>query len=59
VPATSFGSRSIRIGPALTGIEIVRPETTKIYSAPIDEEKLPFDPRKFSEHDLPWTHSDK
>ena len=46
-------------GPALTGIENVRPETTTIYSAPIDESKLPFDPREVSEHDLPWTKSDK
>jgi arylsulfatase len=45
-------------GPALTGIENVRPETTQIYSAPIDESKLPFDPREVSEHDLPWTRSD-
>ena len=46
-------------GPALTGIENVRPETTQVYAAPIDEKKLPFDPREVSEHDLPWTPSDK
>ena len=45
-------------GPALTGIANVREETKSIYSAPIDESKLPFDPREVSEHDLPWTGSD-
>ncbi len=45
-------------GPALTGIENVRPETVKIYTAPVDEKKLPFDPREVLEHDLPWTPSD-
>lgn len=46
-------------GPALTGIDNVREETKSIYSAPIDESKLPFDPREVSEYDLPWTPSDK
>lgn len=46
-------------GPALTGIENVRPETTLIYSIPIDLRKLPFDPAKVSQHALPWTNSDK
>ena len=45
-------------GPALTGIENVRPETTEIYTAPLDLEDLPFDPREVLEHDLPWTPSD-
>ena len=45
-------------GPALTGIENVRPETTNIYSAPIDVKKLPFDPREVLEYDIPWTQSD-
>jgi arylsulfatase len=45
-------------GPALTGIENVRPETKKIYTAPVDPKKLPFDPKEVLEHDLPWTPSD-
>ena len=46
-------------GPALTGIENVRPETVKIYTAPVDPDKLPFDPKEVLEHDLPWTPSDQ
>ena len=45
-------------GPALTGIENVRPETVKIYTAPVDPDKLPFDPKEVYEYDLPWTPSD-
>jgi arylsulfatase len=45
-------------GPALTGIENVRPETEQIYTAPIDPSKLPFDIKEVLEHDLPWTPSD-
>jgi len=45
-------------GPALTGIDNVRPETEKIYTAPVDPKKLPFDPMEIREHDLPWTPSD-
>lgn len=45
-------------GPALTGIENVRPETKQIYTAPVDLNKLPFDPREILEHPLPWTKSD-
>jgi len=45
-------------GPALTGIENVRPETKQIYTAPVDLDKLPFDPREVLEHPLPWTGSD-
>ena len=45
-------------GPALTDIDNVRPETVEIYTAPVDEEDLPFDPREILEHDLPWTPSD-
>ena len=45
-------------GPALTGIENVRPETVKIYTAPVDPKKLPFDPKEVREYDLPWTPID-
>ncbi len=45
-------------GPALTGISNVRPETELIYTAPIDPDDLPFDPRDVLEHDLPWVPSD-
>jgi arylsulfatase A-like enzyme len=47
------------IGPALTGIDNVRPETVQIYTAPVDPKKLPFDPMEVLEHDLPWTPSDQ
>jgi arylsulfatase A-like enzyme len=46
-------------GPALTGIENVRPETKDIYTAPVDLDKLPFDPQEVLEHKLPWTQSDE
>ncbi len=46
-------------GPALTGIENVRPETERIYTAPVDPRRLPFDPREILEHELPWTPSDQ
>lgn len=45
-------------GPALTGLENVRPETEKIYTAPVDPKKLPFDPRKVSKQPLPFSGSD-
>jgi len=45
-------------GPALTGISNVRPETEKIYTAPVDPKDLPFDPEEVLEHDLPWVPSD-
>jgi arylsulfatase len=45
-------------GPALTGIENERPETKRIYTAPVDEKKLPFDLMDVVEHDLPWSASD-
>ena len=45
-------------GPALTGIENVRPETEKIYTWPVDPDKLPFDPAEVSEQPLPFTESD-
>ncbi len=45
-------------GAALTGISNVRPETEAIYTAPIDLDDLPFDPREVLEHDLPWIPSD-
>jgi arylsulfatase len=45
-------------GPALTGIENVRPETEKIYTWPVDPKKLPFDPADVSNQDLPFTESD-
>ncbi|MGI9319254.1 MAG: sulfatase-like hydrolase/transferase, partial [bacterium] len=45
-------------GPALTGIENVRPETKKIYTWPVDPKKLPFDPEDVSKQDLPFTESD-
>lgn len=45
-------------GPALTGIENVRPETEKIYTWPVDPAKLPFDPMEVRKQDLPFTQSD-
>ena len=45
-------------GAALTGISNVRPETEKIYTAPVDPKDLPFDPEDVLEHDLPWLPSD-
>ncbi len=45
-------------GPALTGIENVRPETEKISTWPVDPAKLPFDPADVLDHDLPFTGSD-
>mgnify|MGYP001815384292 FL=1 len=45
-------------GPALTGIDNVRPETEKIYTAPVDPNKLPFDPQEVSKQPVPWTISD-
>lgn len=46
-------------GPALTGIENARPETKAISVAPVDPEKLPFDPQEVSEQPLPFTGSDQ
>ncbi len=46
-------------GPALTGISNVREETKSVFSAPIDEDKLPFDPQEILDHPVPWTQSDK
>ena len=45
-------------GPALTGIENVRPETEKIYTWPVDPAKLPFDIEEVRDHQLPFTKSD-
>jgi arylsulfatase A-like enzyme len=45
-------------GPALTGIENVRPETVKIYTSPVDAKKLPFKPSEVSNQPLPFTDSD-
>jgi arylsulfatase A-like enzyme len=45
-------------GPALTGIENVRPETEKIYTWPVDPAKLPFDIEEVRDHQLPFTESD-
>jgi len=45
-------------GPALTGIDNVRPETEKIYTAPVDPKKLPFDPVEVGKQPVPWTISD-
>ncbi len=45
-------------GPALTGIENVRPETKKVYTWPLDPKKLPFKPENVSKQPLPFTESD-
>jgi arylsulfatase len=45
-------------GPALTGLENVRPETVNIYTSPVDPKKLPFDPTEVSKQPLPFTESD-
>lgn len=46
-------------GPALTGIENVRPETAKLNDAPVDEKKLPYDVSDVIDKPIPWTPSDK
>ncbi len=46
-------------GPASTGIENVRPETAKLYQAPVDPKKLPCDLEGVWEQELPWTGSDE
>ncbi len=45
-------------GPALTGLENEREETVNIYTAPVDIEKLPFDPMEVREHPIPFVSSD-
>ncbi|MDH3993608.1 MAG: sulfatase-like hydrolase/transferase [Gammaproteobacteria bacterium] len=45
-------------GPALTGIENVRPETKAISQWPVDPKKLPFDPAEVRKQPLPFTESD-
>ena len=45
-------------GPALTGIDNVRPETVQIYTSPVDPERLPFDPTEVSKRPLPFSESD-
>jgi arylsulfatase len=45
-------------GPALTGIENVRPETKKLSTWPVDPKKLPFNPKDVYTHELPFTESD-
>ena len=45
-------------GPALTGIDNVRPETEAISKWPVDPKKLPFNPAEVSEQPLPFTGSD-
>jgi arylsulfatase A-like enzyme len=47
------------IGPALTNIENVRPETLTVFKQPVDPKDLPFDPKEVWEHKLPWTQSDE
>jgi arylsulfatase len=47
------------IGPALTGIENVRPETVKVYTSPVDPKKLPFDVKEVWKQALPFTASDQ
>ena len=46
-------------GPAMTGIANVRPETVKLYTAPVDLKKLPFDLKDVYEQELPYVESDK
>ena len=45
-------------GPALTGIENVRPETELVYTAPVKKEDLPFDPAEVWKEKLPFSNSD-
>jgi len=47
------------VGPALTGISNERPETKKIYTAPVDPKKLPFDVKEVWKQELPYTGSDQ
>ncbi|MDH3992871.1 MAG: sulfatase-like hydrolase/transferase [Gammaproteobacteria bacterium] len=45
-------------GPALTGIDNIRPETKAISQWPVDPKKLPFDPEEVREQPIPFTESD-
>jgi len=45
-------------GPAMTGIENVRPESRKLYTWPVDPKKLPFNPKDVYTQELPFTESD-
>ena len=45
-------------GPALTGIDNVRPETEAISKWPVDPKNLPFDPTDVREQPLPFMESD-
>lgn len=45
-------------GPAMTGIANVRPETQKLYTWPVDPDKLPFTLEEVYSQDLPFTESD-
>jgi arylsulfatase len=45
-------------GPALTGIENIRPETKAISKWPVDPKKLPFDPAEVRKQPVPFTGSD-
>jgi arylsulfatase A-like enzyme len=46
------------VGPALTGIENVRPETMALSAPPVNLKKLPFDIMDVRKQPLPWTDSD-
>lgn len=46
-------------GPALTGIVNERPETRKLYTAPVEVDKLPFTPEQLSNYPLPFSASDQ
>ncbi|WP_164726979.1 sulfatase-like hydrolase/transferase [Shimia sediminis] len=45
-------------GPALTGISNERPETQKLYTSPVDAEKLPFTPEQLTNYPRPFSESD-
>jgi len=47
------------IGPALTNIENVRPETLSVFKQPVDPKKLQFDLKEVWKQKLPWTPSDE
>ncbi|WP_209598746.1 sulfatase-like hydrolase/transferase [Ruegeria sp. HKCCSP351] len=45
-------------GPALTGISNERPETRKLYTSPVETDKLPFTPQQLGNYPLPFAGSD-
>jgi arylsulfatase len=49
-----YPDRPPKRGPAFTGIDNARPETTALSEPPVDLEKLPFDVLEYLDFELPW-----